>query len=202
MILTIIISFCIFIGEIAGIDPPVKGDALTPSRHSFSASLNSAIMTNNKFRRSIWQRWYDIKRRCNNPKRFAYERYGARGIRMYEPWLNDFVSFYNYVTALPGAMDPGLTLDRENNDGHYEPGNLRWATVKMQNLNTRIRKDNKIQLTGISLKRGKYESRIVSKSKYIYLGFFDTITEALKVRNQYIIDNNLPNKLQTLKSKP
>ena len=198
MILTIIISFVIFIGEIAGIDPLVKGDALTPSRLPFSASLNSASMKNNSEYQRIYQRWYDIKRRCYNPSRSDFKGYGGRGIKVYEPWINDFDSFHKYIMSLPMAMLQGLTIDRIENDGNYEPGNLRWATIQTQNLNTRTRKDNKVKLTGISLKRGKYESRITSKSKYIYLGFFDTVNEALDVRNLYIVNNNLQNKIQHL----
>jgi len=69
------------------------------------------------------------KERCENPARPKYPRYGGRGI---EFRFSDFWDFYNYM----GPRPVGKTLDRIDNDGHYEKGNLRWATRKEQQRNT------------------------------------------------------------------
>ena len=91
--------------------------------------------------------WKSIKGRCFNKNEFGYKWYGARGITMYKEWVKNFKAFHNYVVNLPKYNESnltnksgGLTIDRINNDGNYEPGNLRWATMKEQCNNRRKRK--------------------------------------------------------------
>ena len=81
--------------------------------------------------------WYRIKSRCYNKKNPGYKWYGARGIHLCDEWLNDFIAFYNYIILLPNYKEPGMTLDRTDNDGIYEPNNLRWVDMKTQNENKR-----------------------------------------------------------------
>lgn len=81
--------------------------------------------------------WSHIKQRCFNENNRKYKHYGGRGITMFRPWIDDFLSFYNFVSTLPGWDNPELSIDRINNDGHYEPGNLRWATKEQQKANRR-----------------------------------------------------------------
>ncbi len=77
--------------------------------------------------------WRAMKQRCLNPKHKAYHRYGGRGIMIYEPWIRSFEVFLADV----GQRPLGKTLDRKNNNGNYEPGNVRWATAQEQAQNTR-----------------------------------------------------------------
>ena len=80
--------------------------------------------------------WIRIKTRCYNKNYHRYEDWGGRGITMFPPWVGDFTMFHIYVTALPNYQE-SLSLDRINNDGNYEPGNLRWATPIEQASNRR-----------------------------------------------------------------
>lgn len=85
-----------------------------------------------------YKAWCNIKQRCLNPQNPRYESYGLRGIAIYEPWRVDFHRFRADLHAEIGER-PSLehSLDRRDNDGNYEPGNLRWATQKEQSRNTR-----------------------------------------------------------------
>lgn len=79
--------------------------------------------------------WCSMRFRCNNPNDGSYHNYGARGIRVCEEWTNDFSSFYNW--AVSNGYKEGLTIDRINNEGNYEPSNCRWVSRKVQCNNTR-----------------------------------------------------------------
>jgi len=70
--------------------------------------------------------------RCENPNHTWYERYGGRGIRVCERWRSDFEAFAADVGDRPSLSH---TLDREDVDGYYEPGNVRWATPVVQQRN-------------------------------------------------------------------
>ena len=66
-----------------------------------------------------------MKYRCTDPKAHNYNRYGGRGIRI---CFRDATTFANYVMNELQVDPRGLTIDRINNDGNYEPGNIRFIT--------------------------------------------------------------------------
>jgi hypothetical protein len=76
--------------------------------------------------------WTAMKQRCENQRCRQYADYGGRGIRVCERWA----MYANFVADM-GEKPDGMSLDRINNDGHYEPGNCRWATHAQQARNTR-----------------------------------------------------------------
>lgn len=80
--------------------------------------------------------WRGMKSRCCNPNVANFKYYGGRGITVFPGW-NDFQTFYDDVSKLPHFGEKGYSLDRINNDGNYEPGNVRWATAKEQSDNKR-----------------------------------------------------------------
>ena len=75
--------------------------------------------------------------RCGNPTYPRFNDYGGRGIVVHGPWITDRLAFMAYVYALSGSGDETLVLDRIDNDGNYEPGNLRWATTTESRINQR-----------------------------------------------------------------
>lgn len=86
---------------------------------------------------SHYNRWYNMMKRCFNPEHRAYHCYGGRGITVCEEWQTP-ANFYRYLDEVLGPRPEGHTLDRINNDGDYEPGNMRWATQTEQIRNSRV----------------------------------------------------------------
>jgi hypothetical protein len=76
--------------------------------------------------KGIYRSWKRMLSRCNNSKSPKYKRYGARGISVCSEWMS-FPAFVVWANA-NGHQD-GLSLDRINNDGNYEPSNCQWITV-------------------------------------------------------------------------
>lgn len=78
--------------------------------------------------------WKSIRRRCLVETSKDYKDYGGRGIKICDTWIESFENFYADMGPRPS---PNHSIDRENNNGNYEPGNCRWTTAEEQALNKR-----------------------------------------------------------------
>ena len=133
----------------------------------------------------------NMVQRCENPKKEFYPDYGGRGIKVCEEWRNSRETFFNW--AIQNRWEEGLTIDRIDNDGNYEPSNCRWVTPTIQSRNKRMPKNNTSGYKGVYFKKDtdKYVAQIMVNKNYIYLGLYLNVEEGAIAYNNYIIENNL-----------
>lgn len=80
--------------------------------------------------------------RCTDRSHPRFDDWGGRGIKVCKEWLHSRAKFVEYLMTLSGWNACGLILDRINNDGNYEPGNLRFTDYSTSSRNQRLRKDS------------------------------------------------------------
>lgn len=113
-------------------------------------------------------------KRCYSQKSKDYINYGARGISVCDSWRHSFKQFYLDM----GKRPHGMTIDRIDNNGNYEPSNCKWSTCLEQSLNKRVYKNNKTGYSGITIYGDKYRVRFRKK----HYGFFYNIEDAISAR--------------------
>ena len=108
----------------------------------------------NENRKKTYQCYQDMKQRCNNKNSQQYKNYGGRGISVCDRWLE---SFDNFISDM-GEKPEGMSIERINVNGNYEPKNCKWAS-KLEQANNR-RTTRKIQFNGECLSLREWAKRI------------------------------------------
>lgn len=150
----------------------------TASCGCYNYEKESVVKTHGYSHTKLGRVFDGMKQRCNNPNNKNYEKYGGRGIRICTEWLNDPKIFFDW--AIKNGYKEGLSIDRINVNGNYEPDNCRWTDSETQCLNQRIRKDNKTGYKGIYYSKGVYRVQIRRNKKRYYFGSYKTLPEAVK----------------------
>lgn len=101
------------------------------------ASHGESQRTGPKGAKRLYSAWAGIKDRCLREAHPRFASYGGRGIRLHEPWVSDYAAFALWIRSNIGEPATGQSIDRIDNDGNYEPGNLRLATRIEQHRNKR-----------------------------------------------------------------
>lgn len=128
----------------------------------------------------IYNTWYEINKRCHDPRADNYDRYGGIGTKVAEEWRSDFSSFYKW--AKDNGYSDNLTIDRIDNNKSYSPDNCRWVDLYTQAQNKGILKNNKTGVTGVSKYKYGYKVNIMRNGIRLDLGTYKTLEEAKESR--------------------
>lgn len=121
-----------------GVERIVNGRNLKNGSSKSCGCLQRKIVSKTSYKHGqsrslLYQVWGNMIQRCTNENTPGYKDYGGKGVSVCAEWLKDSNSFLKW--ARMNGYEKGLTLDRKNNDGDYEPSNCRWVTQKEQSYN-------------------------------------------------------------------
>lgn len=134
-------------------------------------------------RRPLYNTWCNMLRRCNDPSHPRYKDWGGRGIKVCERWQRSYTDFARDMGQRPSRDH---TLDRIDNNGDYEPSNVRWTTASRQSFNRRVRNTNSTGVSGVCWNKriGRYQATITVNKKREHLGWFKDLDDAISARRR------------------
>ena len=139
----------------------IKNMRLSDFVSDIAVSCKCKVVKHGMNRTKIYSVYANIKYRCYNPNHHEFHNYGGKGVVVCNEWLGDngFSNFYEW--ALSNGYKEGLTIDRLNSDGNYEPNNCQWITRSENTIKSnkicQHRKANKGTYYGINSNNEYYE---------------------------------------------
>lgn len=133
----------------------------------------------------LYSAWDNMHKRCESPSYKYFKDYGARGIKVCDRWSGKD-GLNNFLEDVGRKPSPKHTLDRKNNDGNYEPGNVRWATPTEQAHNKRVQSNNKSGVSGVNWDKrsGKWRVLLQNYGKVHWIGLFENKEDAINARRR------------------
>lgn len=169
-----------------GIIKEINSDQLKSGQTKSCGCLKKerAIKLNKKHGKSNTKEyicWLAMKDRCLNPNNSKHEYY--KKTEIHKEWINSFETFLKDVGIAPTKNH---SLDRIDNNGNYEPNNVRWATKQIQAINQNTPCTNTSGYKGVSYnkKDKKYVAYININKKHKELGRFKNLQEAIDTRKK------------------
>ena len=143
----------------------------------------------------LYSIWKHMGYRCYSKTDENYKDYGGRGITVCKEWRANLLVFIDWAET--NGYRPELQIDRENNDGNYCPENCRWVTPLVNVCNRRMLDSNTSGYTGVSLHKrsSMFHATVSINNKIKYITSNKSAHMAALLRDDYIVENNLPNKL-------
>jgi hypothetical protein len=139
-----------------------------------------------------YRAWANMKQRCLNNNATQYYDYGGRGIGICDEW-NSFSNFLNDMGEAPS----GSTIERIDGDREYSKDNCKWADRSTQVANRRTPKSNTSGYVGVKRNGKNWTATVTWCGHRKNLGTYSDPELAALIRDEYIISNNLPHKLNT-----
>lgn len=120
--------------------------------------------------------------RCLNPNNPGFHNYGGRGITVCERWHH----FTLFAKDMMPTYQPGLTIERMDNNAGYGPGNCTWATRSDQCVNRRVFSNNTSDFTGVIRRGNSWVARFDYDGVRYNIGWFETKHEARDARALFV----------------